>query len=138
MTLSGDISYQLYVKERQKCKPFSYFMEVVAPDMLDRYPYEEPAEFASGAIQSMADTNFCMDTLNRPKDGVIGKYFHYQMTKLKHFDNWVYRFQVCTSVQRTEFDHKTTSILHCDIIVILQRQTCKHASTVMDQKRHNR
>jgi hypothetical protein len=31
MLLSGDISYQLYVKERQQCKPFSYFMEVVAP-----------------------------------------------------------------------------------------------------------
>lgn len=71
----GDISYQLYIKERQKCKPFSYFMEVVAPDMLDRFPYEEPPEFASGAIQTMADTKYCLDTLNRPKDEPIGNNF---------------------------------------------------------------
>lgn len=50
-------------------------MEVVAPDMLDRYPYEEPPEFASGAIQAMADLRYCMDTLNRPKDEPVGKYF---------------------------------------------------------------
>ena len=38
---AGDISYQLNIKKRQQCKPFSYFMEVVAPDMLDRFPYSE-------------------------------------------------------------------------------------------------
>lgn len=47
---TGDISYQLYVKERQQCKPFKYFIEVVAPDMKDRYPLEEPPEYASGAV----------------------------------------------------------------------------------------
>lgn len=68
----GDLSYQFYIKERQKCKPFSYFLEHVAPDMLDRYPVEEPPEFASGAIQSLADTKYCIDKLNRPKDQPIG------------------------------------------------------------------
>ena len=38
---AGDISYQLNIKTRQQCKPFSYFMEAVAPDMLDRFPYSE-------------------------------------------------------------------------------------------------
>jgi len=74
-TKTGDLSYQFYIKERQKCKPFSYFMEVVAPDMLDRYPYTEPPEFASGAIQTLADPNFCIDTLSRPKDEAVGLYY---------------------------------------------------------------
>lgn len=34
--------------------------------------YFQPAEFASGALQSMADKNYCIDTLNRPKNEPIG------------------------------------------------------------------
>jgi hypothetical protein len=71
----GDISYQLYIKERQQCKPFKYFIEHVAPDMLDRFPFREPPEFASGAIQTMADPKFCIDAMSRPKDSPLGKFF---------------------------------------------------------------
>ena len=46
----GDTSYMKGIKEKLKCKPFSYFLEHVAPDMLERYPYIEPPEFASGAV----------------------------------------------------------------------------------------
>lgn len=72
-TQIGDISYQLYIKKRQQCKPFKYFIEKVAPDMLERYPFHEKPEFASGAIQSLADKNFCIDLLNKPKGSPIGK-----------------------------------------------------------------
>jgi len=48
----GDTSYMKRIKEKLKCKPFSYFLEYVAPDMLERYPYLEPPEFASGAVNS--------------------------------------------------------------------------------------
>lgn len=34
---AGDLSYQFYIKERQQCKPFKYFLDVVAPDMKDRF-----------------------------------------------------------------------------------------------------
>lgn len=64
---AGDISYQLYVKERQQCKPFKHFIEVVAPDMKERYPVEEPAEYASGAV------SFSIFNLAR---AVIKKVFH--------------------------------------------------------------
>ena len=47
---AGDLSYQFYVKDRQQCKPFKYFLDVVAPDMKERYPLEEPPEYASGAV----------------------------------------------------------------------------------------
>jgi len=46
---AGDISKQLAVKERLKCKPFKYFLEVVAPDMLEKYPPDQ-LEFASGVV----------------------------------------------------------------------------------------
>ena len=46
----GDTSYMRGIKEKLKCKPFSYFLNVVAPDMLDRYPPVEPPEFASGGV----------------------------------------------------------------------------------------
>lgn len=46
---AGDISAQLEVKERLQCKPFSYFLEVVAPDMLEKYPPTQ-TEFASGVV----------------------------------------------------------------------------------------
>lgn len=46
---TGDITAQLEVKERLKCKPFSYFLEVVAPDMLEKYPPTQ-TEFASGVV----------------------------------------------------------------------------------------
>ena len=34
VVVSGDLSYQFYIKKRQNCKSFSYFMEVVAPGKL--------------------------------------------------------------------------------------------------------
>lgn len=45
----GDLSYMKGIKKKLKCKPFSYFLEVVAPDMLDKWPPDEK-EFASGAV----------------------------------------------------------------------------------------
>jgi hypothetical protein len=48
---AGDISEQLAVKERLKCKPFKYFLEVVAPDMLEKYPPHQ-TEFAIGAVSN--------------------------------------------------------------------------------------
>jgi polypeptide N-acetylgalactosaminyltransferase len=51
---AGDLSYQFYIKKRQQCKPFKYFIEEVAPDMLERFPMYEKPPFASGTVR------FCM------------------------------------------------------------------------------
>lgn len=66
-------------------------MEVVAPDMLDRYPFVEPPEFASGAIQTLSDPNFCIDTLSRPKDSPVGKLFNLLMATISQLVSIVYR-----------------------------------------------
>lgn len=47
---AGDMSYMLGVKKKLNCKPFKYFLEEVAPDMLDRYPFSEPPSFAFGGV----------------------------------------------------------------------------------------
>jgi len=47
---AGDISYQLAIKQRNQCKPFKYFIEEVAPDMLEYYPLRDPPPFATGAV----------------------------------------------------------------------------------------
>lgn len=47
---TGDISYQLSIKKKLNCKPFSYFIETVAPDMLPFYPLVDPPPFAYGVV----------------------------------------------------------------------------------------
>lgn len=74
LSFLGDLTYQFAIKERLQCKPFSYFMERVAPDLLERYPYVEPPPFASGVIQSVANEKYCIDRLNRPKEQPIGDF----------------------------------------------------------------
>lgn len=47
---AGDVSYMMGIKRKLNCKPFKYFMEEVAPDMLDKYPTVEPPPFALGGV----------------------------------------------------------------------------------------
>lgn len=47
---AGDLSYQLSIKNKLNCKPFSYFLERVAPDMLTYYPLIDPPPFAKGVV----------------------------------------------------------------------------------------
>lgn len=47
----GDLTKQFELKESLNCKPFDYFLERVAPDMLMRFPII-PVYFASGNIQA--------------------------------------------------------------------------------------
>ncbi|XP_035703837.1 N-acetylgalactosaminyltransferase 7 isoform X3 [Folsomia candida] len=70
---SGDISEQLAIKEKFKCKSFQWFMDNVAPDMLHKYP-ELPPNLYWGEFRNKG-TNTCMDTMGRPaptKMGVSG------------------------------------------------------------------
>ncbi|KAG5668806.1 hypothetical protein PVAND_016730 [Polypedilum vanderplanki] len=48
---AGDLSERFELKKKLNCKPFKYFLDVVAPEMLQRFPLE-PQYFASGSIQN--------------------------------------------------------------------------------------
>lgn len=73
-TNAGDLTAQRAVRERLQCKPFKWFMEHVAFDLIEKYPPIEPPDFASGAIWSDADTNLCVDTLNHGENQPVGLY----------------------------------------------------------------
>ena len=41
---------QLAVRERLKCKPFKWYMEEVAYELLKHFPYIEPSHLAEGEV----------------------------------------------------------------------------------------
>lgn len=71
---AGDLTREKLIRKNLNCKPFQYFLEYVMPDMLERYPYDDPGVFARGAIQSEANTKLCVDTLGRPGGQSLGLY----------------------------------------------------------------
>ncbi|KAJ1519583.1 hypothetical protein ONE63_004858 [Megalurothrips usitatus] len=66
----GDISEQLKLKEKLKCKDFSWFMENVAYDVLDKYP-ELPRNIYWGELRNRATSN-CMDTMGHGPPSMMG------------------------------------------------------------------
>ncbi|XP_053689956.1 N-acetylgalactosaminyltransferase 6-like [Sabethes cyaneus] len=71
-TDAGDLSKQLAIREKLQCKPFKWFMEKVAFDLIEKYPPVEPPDFANGAIQSLSSPNLCVDTLSHGEKQTIG------------------------------------------------------------------
>ena len=59
--LKGDISKQLELRERLKCKPFKWFMENVAFDLVKKYPPVEPEDFASGWLRNEQFMDYCVE-----------------------------------------------------------------------------
>ncbi|XP_022086199.1 polypeptide N-acetylgalactosaminyltransferase-like 6 [Acanthaster planci] len=55
----GDISKQLALKERLQCKNFTYFMNVIAPDIMQYYPPVEPDPGATGFMQHV-ESGLCL------------------------------------------------------------------------------
>lgn len=57
----GDLSTPIALRKKLNCKPFKYYLEHIAPGILERFPIVERPAFASGAIQSKADPSLCFD-----------------------------------------------------------------------------
>ncbi|XP_071846193.1 polypeptide N-acetylgalactosaminyltransferase 10-like isoform X2 [Apostichopus japonicus] len=55
----GDISKQLALRDRLKCKNFTWFMTEVAPDILEYYPAVEPEPRTMGEVKSVS-TGKCL------------------------------------------------------------------------------
>jgi polypeptide N-acetylgalactosaminyltransferase len=65
------MSEQLAVREKLKCKPFSWFMREVAWDLEKYYPTVEPPPFAAGEIRSVS-SKLCIDTKNAGEQQTFG------------------------------------------------------------------
>lgn len=73
---AGDLTKQKEIRQRLNCKPFRYFVEEIAPDLLTRYPtIKKTPVFASGQIKSLKYENVCFDTLYRGEFDPIGLYY---------------------------------------------------------------
>ncbi|XP_018018147.1 N-acetylgalactosaminyltransferase 6 [Hyalella azteca] len=59
---TGDLTEQHAVRERNKCKPFQWFMDEVAFDLVKHYPLVEPPDYCNGTVRSMAKPSLCVDT----------------------------------------------------------------------------
>lgn len=66
----GDLTKAKAVKKSLNCKPFKYMIDQIMPDMLERFPLTNPGVFAKGAIQSVADVSLCVDTMEKPLEGI--------------------------------------------------------------------
>lgn len=69
---AGDISEQKALRDRLQCKPFKWYMENVAFDILKHYPVEEPS-FAYGGIKNLG-LNECVDTMGKHGYAPLGIY----------------------------------------------------------------
>jgi polypeptide N-acetylgalactosaminyltransferase len=101
----GDISREKKIRQDLNCKPFIYMLEVVMPDMVERYPYKDLGIFAKGVIRSEADKNLCVDTLGQSNEKTLGLYqCHRNLTdppyNQKFIFNWHRQILIVDSYDR--------------------------------------
>ena len=63
-----DLTKALEFKKSLNCKPFKYFVDVIAPDLVEKWPPFELPKFAFGAIYSEGKPSQCI-THTELKDG---------------------------------------------------------------------
>ncbi|KAH8352919.1 hypothetical protein KR084_007287 [Drosophila pseudotakahashii] len=70
----GNLTRQLGIRERLKCKSFHWFMTEVAPDFLVKFPPVEPPSYASGALQNKANPVYCLDNMGLGAEKAVGMF----------------------------------------------------------------
>lgn len=67
---AGDLTKQLALREKNKCKSFDWFMKNVAYDMPKLYPLLSPNVVWGEAKNEVTDK--CIDTMGQPIPGTMG------------------------------------------------------------------
>uniref|UniRef100_V5I8X7 Polypeptide N-acetylgalactosaminyltransferase n=1 Tax=Anoplophora glabripennis TaxID=217634 RepID=V5I8X7_ANOGL len=68
----GDLTKQKALREKLQCKPFKWFMENIAFDLVLKYPPIEPGDFGVGEIRNLAAPELCVDSGYKDRDQAIG------------------------------------------------------------------
>ena len=106
----GDLTKQKKLRNKLNCKPFQYFLDVIAPDLLRKFPLEIPP-FATGRVQ-LQDTNFCLESAAEPDMKLMLNKCS-ELTWSQEFENSWYRD---IRVKKTELclDFHETMITVCE------------------------
>lgn len=67
----GDLTEQRALRTKLGCKPFKWFMEKVAFDLVEVYPPVEPDDFAYGEIRNIGAPELCLDSTNKKRDDTV-------------------------------------------------------------------
>lgn len=87
----GDLTKQRAIRNKLKCKPFKWYIENVAYELIDLYPVKEPPLKAYGAIRSISDTGICIDSLfNEVNEQVHVNDCDGDFNKPSQSQNWTY------------------------------------------------
>jgi polypeptide N-acetylgalactosaminyltransferase len=73
---AGNLEEVKAIRDRLNCKPFSYFLDEIAPDLRKRFPTtRELPSFASGQLRSLgSNQQYCVDSYSRDEFTPIGLY----------------------------------------------------------------
>ncbi|XP_058802704.1 N-acetylgalactosaminyltransferase 6 [Phymastichus coffea] len=67
----GDLSEQKALRRRLRCRPFKWFIEEVAFDLVEAYPPVEPEDLAFGEVRSLGAGGLCLDVARRAGRDVV-------------------------------------------------------------------
>lgn len=124
----GDVSKEIEVRDSLKCKSFKWFLEEVAPDLLEMYPPVEPPDYANGTIRSVAAPALCLDNGSKENGEIImygchgggTQYFSLSWRKVIRIDSEQFCWQVPGSLD------KAPSTAHCQIKNIPSSHTWRY------------
>lgn len=113
---AGDLTKQFELKKRLNCKPFKYFLDNIATEMLLRYPLE-PQYFAAGSLQSLSSKK-CM-ALTRFKYHEVPSLVdcNYDLTKPLKDSDFILTFEKSIRFNDTNdqcFDSKNARFENCN------------------------
>ncbi|KAK7604907.1 hypothetical protein V9T40_006093 [Parthenolecanium corni] len=68
---TGDLSPQREIRKKLNCKPFKWFMEEVAFDLVKKYPPIEPPDYGFGQIKPYINDSSCLTAVKNTKTTVL-------------------------------------------------------------------
>ncbi|XKL64015.1 hypothetical protein PGB90_004101 [Kerria lacca] len=69
----GDLTKQREIRRKLKCKPFKWFIEKIAFDLVQKYPPIEPPDYGDGKIRSYANNEWCVIAVESNKTTLLHK-----------------------------------------------------------------